>query len=224
MLTRRRGCPLQTGLPSPSVLVVAAVVTLALLTPAAPARAQALASTAGAAVQPPASVDPLSGADRIRWVTKSTIGPTSLLAGVISSGWGVARETPPEYSPDWKGFGARFGMRLSGVSLSNAIEGGLGAGWGEDPRYRRSGRGGIWPRVGHALKLSVMAARADGRLRPAYARYGAIVGSNIISNSWRVPSDSSGNDAIARSALGVSGRVVGNLFEEFWPDLWDRIH
>jgi hypothetical protein len=146
------------------------------------------------------------------------------MAGVLSAGYGTAVHVPEEYSPDWKGFAARYGMRLTGVSLSNAIEGGLGAAWDEDPRYPRAGQGRFWHRVGHALKLSVMAPRPGGGWRPAYARYIGNVGSNVISTAWRVPSAQSAADIAGRSALGVSGRMGGNLFEEFWPDVWKRIH
>jgi hypothetical protein len=181
---------------------------------------------------PPVAVDPtpapdpapLSGTGRIVWITKSTIGPQSLMAGVLSAGYGTAVHAPEEYSADWKGFAARYGMRLTGVSLSNAIEGGLGAVWDEEPRYPRSGQGGFWQRVGHALQLSVMAPRPGGRLRPAYARYSGVIGSNVISTAWRVPSARSAADIAGRSALGVTGRMGGNLFEEFWPDVWKRIH
>jgi hypothetical protein len=68
-------------------------------------------------------------------------------AGVISAAWGTAFNNPEEYGPQWRGFAKRYGMRLTGIATSNAIEAGLGSVWGEDPRYAAVGEGSVWSRV-----------------------------------------------------------------------------
>lgn len=160
----------------------------------------------------------ISGRERAEWFVQSTIGLRSLFGGTISAGWATAMNKPPEYESDWNGFAKRYGMRLSGVSVGNAIEAGIGTIWAEDPRYVRSGTGSFMGRVGHAAKLTVIARRGNG-FAPAYARYAAIAGNNFLSNSWRVPSDDSTTDAMFRTVVGFSGRFVSNLVEEFWPDV-----
>jgi hypothetical protein len=189
---------------------------------------------------------PLTGRERLSWYVNSSVGPKSLGAGVVSAAWGVARDSPDEYGANLRGFGKRYAIRLSGVAIGNGIEAGLGAVWDEDPRYQRTaalaasaqaagaqpvapaadaqagkkagaGRNRLWSRVGHAAKMTVMARRPDGRLVPAYARFTGIVGNNFMTNAWRVDSDSSVNDALSRSAVGVLGRFVSNLFDELWP-------
>lgn len=187
---------------------------LALLAAAVPAQGQQ------APDNPPA---PITAAGRLEWTVVSTIGLKSLGAGVVSAGWGTWRGTPHEYESNWEGFAKRYGMRLTGVSTGNAIEAALGAAWGEDPRYRRSGRGSLMNRVGHAAKLTVIAPRASGAMAPSYARYAGIVGNNFLSNAWRVESDSGVDDAWRRTAFGFSGKFVSNLFEEFWPDVRTRM-
>jgi hypothetical protein len=161
----------------------------------------------------------MSGDERARWIAASTIGPESLMVGVLSAGWGTWRGNPPEYGEKFDGFAKRYGMRLTGVSIGNSIEGALGAIWDEDPRYRRSPSPAFFARVGHAAKLTVMAPDARGNLRPAYARYAGNVGNNFLTNAWRVESESSAKDALVRSAVGVAGRFGANLFDEFWPDV-----
>lgn len=166
---------------------------------------------------------PLDRNERVRWFVKSTVGPKSLGAGVISSAWGTAFNNPEEYGPHWDGFAKRYGMRLTGVAASNAIEAGLGSVWGEDPRYPAVGRGKLWSRVGNAAKYSVAAKRSDGSTAPAYARYAGITGSNFMSNTWRAESESTTGAALQRTGLGFGGRFVSNLFEEFWPDIRNRL-
>jgi len=159
---------------------------------------------------------PLSGEARLRWVVKSTVGPKSLAAGLVSAGGGTALNRPPEYGPHWEGFAKRYGMRLTGIATSNALEAGLGAAWGEDPRYVRSTENRFLNRIGHAGRLTFMAYRANGSIAPAYARYSGIAGSNFLSNTWRVQSESTVGAALVRTALGFAGKFASNVFEEFF--------
>jgi hypothetical protein len=176
-----------------------------------------LATTGLPAYRPP------SGRDRLQWVVLSTVGPKSLAAGVFSAGFGTLFNLPSEYGTHWEGFGKRYGMRLTGISTGNVIEAGLGAAWGEDPRYRRSGQGGFGNRIGHAVKMTFFDKSSSGGTMPAYARYAAIGGNNFLSNSWRADSEATTSRASLRIMLGFLGRMGSNLFEEFWPDLTERI-
>jgi len=78
---------------------------------------------------------PITGRQRVKWVLVSPFEPESLLRGLFSAGWGTAANTPREYGPHWDGFAKRYGMRFTGLITSKNMEAGLGAIWGEDPRY-----------------------------------------------------------------------------------------
>jgi hypothetical protein len=166
---------------------------------------------------------PITVQERINWVVKGTIGPESLAAGLFSAGWGTEFNQPKTYGPHWEGFGDRYGMRLSGLALSNTMEAGFGAIWGEDPRYVRDAGAPFAHRLGHAAKMTFMAENRDGRDRLAYARFIAIPGSNFISNSWRAPGDDNAGNAAVRIGLGFFGRWGSNTFEEFWPDVKHKV-
>ncbi len=184
-----------------------------------------LAGAAGAVGQSTSSgTDPITGKERLKWFAESTVGPASLAGGVISSGWGTLFNSPREYGTHWDGFGQRYGMRLTGVSVSNATEAGLGAIWGEDPRYTPTEGQPFWNRMGHVVKMTFMAQNRHGGLRPAYARYVAIPGNNFLSNTWRADSEATLGHAGVRTALGFLGRMSGNAFEEFWPSISRRFH
>ncbi len=99
------------------------------------------------------------------------------------------------------------------------MEAGLGALIGEDPRYRRaSDDASFGRRVGHIVKWTFLAPNRDGDLRPAYARYVAIAGSNALSNTWRVESEANTDHLLERTALGFLSHMAGNTWDEFWPD------
>ncbi len=166
---------------------------------------------------------PITAQQRINWVVRGTIGPESLAAGLFSAGWGTLFNEPKTYGPHWEGFGDRYGMRLSGIAVSNTMEAGLGAIWGEDPRYTRDAGAPFGHRIGHAAKMTFMAQNRDGSLMPAYARLMAIPGSNFLSNAWRAPGDDTAGNAAVRTGLGFLGRFGSNTFDEFWPDVQRKL-
>ena len=164
--------------------------------------------------------DVISTEQRLKWVVSSTVGPASLAGGAVSAGFGTLINLPSEYQTHWSGFGKRYGMRLTGVASSNVVEAGLGAAWGEDPRYTRAAGQPFRSRLGHVVKMTFL----DSNNRPAYARYAAIAGTNFASNAWRADSEATAGRASLRVALGFLGRMSGNAFREFWPDIKARGH
>ena len=163
---------------------------------------------------------PITGKERLTWFLRSTAGVNSLLvAGPFSAGWGTAFKSPPEYPSNWEGFGQRYGMRLTGVSTSNAMEASIGSIWGEDPRYTRAEGAAFKGRVWHVIEMTFVARNREGQIMPAYARYMAIPGNNFLSNTWRADSEATASRALFRTAMGFLGRMAGNGFAEFWPDV-----
>lgn len=168
-------------------------------------------------------VSPISAKERINWVIKGTIGPESLAAGLFSAAWGTGFDEPKIYGPHWDGYGKRYGMRFTGIATSDAMEAGLGTVWGEDPRYRRDADAPFVNRLGHAAKMTFFANNRDGGVRIAYARFIAIPGSNFLSNAWRAPGDDTAGNAAVRVGLGFLGRFGSNAFDEFWPDVKQKV-
>jgi len=163
---------------------------------------------------------PVTGAQRVEWTVVGAVGPKSLsIVGPLAAAWQTGFNQPDEWGRGWSGFGKRYAEREADVAISNTIEAGLGALWGEDPRYIASGRKGIWPRARYALKTSVLAQDRDGHLRPAWARYAGNTLNNVIENAWLPPSQTTAAQTAARSGLGIVTRMGGNLWEEFWPDV-----
>ena len=166
-----------------------------------------------------APYEPLSGKQRVEWAASQTFGLESLLVGTWTAAIGTAKNKPEEYDPHWDGFAKRYGMRFTGIAASNTMEAGFGALWGEDPRYVRNQNLPFKKRIGNVFLYSVAARNREGKLMPAYARYIAIPGNNFLSNTWRVSSEATTNQALARTGYGVLAEVAGNAWSEFWPDV-----
>jgi hypothetical protein len=174
------------------------------------------------ASSPSLSIKPyhyIDGKQRLQWFLDSTVGPETLTVGLFSAGFGTARAKPKEYGGSWAGFGKRYGMRLTGVSTGNAMEAGLGALWGEDPRYFRTYRQPLKGRLLSVLIMTFLAHNRNGQLMPAYARYIATPGNNFLSNTWRANSEADTQSALLRTVWGFVGLMGKNTFTEFWPDL-----
>lgn len=161
----------------------------------------------------------ITGRERIEWIVVGTIGVRSLtLVGPLAAAWQTAFNTPAEWGQSWEGFGKRYLAREADVAISNTLEAGVGALWGEDPRYIPSGRKGIWPRARYAMTVVFLAQRRDGHLAPAWGRYVGNTLNNIVENSYLPPSITTPGQTVLRSANGFLGRLGGNLWDEFWPD------
>ena len=171
----------------------------------------------------PADYHPITAEGRLRWFVRSTVGPKTLVGGVISAGYGTAANHPHEYGTHWEGFGQRYGMRLTGVSTGNAMEAGLGAVWGEDPRYFHTVHQSLGGRAKNVVDLTFRAYHRDGERHPAYARYIATFGNNFLSNTWRVHSEADWRHAMLRSGEGFGARCVSNAVSEFVPQLWRKV-
>lgn len=173
----------------------------------------------------PDTYEPITWAGRFRWYVKSVIGPESLAAGVFVAGYQTARDQPSVWGTHWDGFGKRYGMRLSNIAVSNAIQGGVGSLWGEDPRYFREGDGAsMGARLGHVVKGAFEAKYRDGHYGPNVSYYIGSVSGNFISNAWRPSEQTTVGATMNRVGTGVLGKVVSNAFKEFWPDIHDHIH
>lgn len=193
-----------------------ALVLVLVLVVAREGRAQTPAAAAGA-------YTPITNAERGKWIVDGSIGPRSLATGVFTSSLLTATNSPREWERSWEGFGKRFGTREANVTISNGIEGGLGALWGEDPRYGRVGTGGVWPRVRHVLAAGVLARRGDGRMAPAWARYAGVAAGLEVTSRWMPPRATSAGGTTWRISGAVLGRIAGNAFTEFWPDVRERL-
>ena len=171
----------------------------------------------------PEDYHPITTYGRMGWFTRGTVGPKSLIGGVLSSAIGTAANRPYEYGPHWDGYAKRFGMRLTGISTGNAIEATLGSAWGEDPRYFHTVHDTFGDRVKNIADLTFRAYRPDGERHLAYARFVAVFGNNFLSNTWRAQSEADWQHALVRSAEGFGGRMLSNAVSEFVPQVWRKM-
>jgi hypothetical protein len=163
--------------------------------------------------------EPITPRQSLRWFIASTIGPPHVAAEVFLLACGTGLDRPKEYGPHWGGFADRLGIGMAGSATANAIEASAGLIFREDPRYFRVPEQPLKARIGNVARLTFAARDKDGNFGPAYARYVAIVATNLLSNTWRAHSEANTQDALLRASAGFTGRMAANAFQEFWPDV-----
>lgn len=162
----------------------------------------------------------ITGHERLDWFARRTVGWQAIGVGLVNAGFNTAIRNPEEWPGTWEGFGKRFGTRSAQVAISSGIEASLGAMWGEDPRYFRSGKSGTGGRIWYAVTSSFLTYREDGRRHLAWARFAGMAGGRAITNQWRPPSDRAWfKYCFQPLGTGVGFRITSNLLHEFWPDL-----
>jgi hypothetical protein len=166
----------------------------------------------------------MSARDRFRWVTITSLGPKNLAAGVFVAGIQTWRDEPETYGTHWDGYAKRYGARLAAGGTTNALEAVFGSLWGEDPRYHRAAGQPLKARLGHVVKMAFVTHNNVGDPQPAYARYIAVPGGILVSNTWRPESPSTVGHVAFQVGLSFLSRIAGNTFSEFMPDLLDRKH
>lgn len=184
-------------------------------------------ATAGAALaQPPAVVkpfEPITPEQRLKWFANAAVGPSNTLGSLIAASVDTWRNSPSEYGPHWAGYGKRFGLRSSGRAMESGLEAGLGAIWGEDPRYFRVPEKPFMGRVSNVIRMTVITHDSSGHGMPAYARFVAAPAVGFLSNAWVPDSQHSTGDAFNRIGGIFANQLVGNAFSEFWPDVRRRV-
>jgi hypothetical protein len=185
--------------------------------------AVAAAQSAAPDASATAAYVPITPRGRLTWVGQ---GSTSV-ASIAATGFGAALGTLTRWPSEWPrtiaGFGQRYADAAATGTISDAIEAGMGALWGEDPRYRRSTHTGPLARLRHVVAQVPLAPRSNGHPRPAWARLTATVGGNLIENTWLPASVTTPRQTTYRIADGFASRLLGNLWQEFWPDARQRL-
>jgi hypothetical protein len=162
---------------------------------------------------------PMSESDRAHWVYRSTFSITPMSMSLVESGITTWSNSPKEYGSHWDGCAKREATRIGASVLRNSIEAFAGDVWGENPIYRRQATGSPSTRLKYALKMTVMARRESGGIMPAYARFIAIPTTQVLSNTWRPPSETTAGATTMRIGMSFVRQFIRNTLKEFGPDI-----
>jgi Carboxypeptidase regulatory-like domain len=131
----------------------------------------------------------------------------------------------PGYAQGAAGYGKRLGAAFAGgysnILLGDAV---LPSLLHQDPRYFYQGTGTTKSRILHAMSTPFIARGDDGRREINYSNILGDLASGALANAY-YPSQDRGAGLVVRSAaIGIGGRMVLGIVQEFVLHKWTRQH
>lgn len=136
-------------------------------------------------------------------------------AGRVVAGAGIGQLSghPRNYGGGVAGFGKRLGAGFTSHAVGTTVEHAVAAPLHEDLHYHRSEKKGFAPRLGHALKSTVITTNTHtGRRRPAVGRLSGHAAAGAVSQAAL----HAGSGA-ATAGVGLAADAGANVAREFWP-------
>ena len=160
---------------------------------------------------------PLSPCAKARHSLSSTVGPVALIETAAYAGVLLALPTPLEWRQGAAGYGKRFASATGATGIRQAFAFALEVPLKEDPRYFRSERRGVWPRLGHALAATVVTRTDAGHSRFAFSGVTSAYGAAFLSNQWYPDRLNTVGQGFLQGTATLGLDALGNIITEFWP-------
>lgn len=167
---------------------------------------------------------PLSPKQKFWLATQGSFDYSSFISVGIQAGVEQATKTYPEFHQGAAGYGRYYWHTFADATVENYLVGAiLPSITREDPRYYTLYRGGFLHRTGYAVSRLWITKNDAGARR---INFSEIIGSGVATQvSIRYyPRQERGGaaDTFERWASSLLNDGVGNIFQEFWPDIHQR--
>jgi hypothetical protein len=166
---------------------------------------------------------PLGVKDKLLLHAEQTASPAFMMEMAAYAGALHWMDTPREWGQGAEPYGKRVTSAAGATAIRNTFAFALDSALGEDPRYRRSGHGNFFRRIGHAARETVVTRTDGGRRRFATWRFGSAVGAAYLSNLWYPDRLNTLSSGMEQSAATIGLDLLGNIGSEFWPDVKRKI-
>lgn len=187
---------------------------------------------------------PLTAHEKFHLFAKSAFDPASIGVVGLQSALSQAEDEFPAYGQGAAGYGKRFG-----ASLADEVSAGFWSNYfypvllKEDPRYFRLGEGGSSHRILYSVKQEFVCHTDKGGRQFNFSNVLGALTSGAISNAYypgnslirTIPATATSpatpvyeNDrgavlTLSRTAIALGYGIIGGLFDEFWPDIHDKL-
>jgi hypothetical protein len=172
--------------------------------------------------QPVEAYAPLTLKQKYLYSLDRVAGPSRLIGFAAHAGLDQLWKKPEQWGSEPESFGYRIASNFGDHLLKETIGFGVRAADGEDPRYFRSGHGGGLKRTAYAIGHTFWVHKDDGSMMPAYSLFVADCVTPALDQLWR-PGPFTGLREVRAGTLGMAGNVLMNVWQEFWPDVRQKL-
>lgn len=188
---------------------------------------------------------PLKPHEKFHLFARSAFDPVTIGLAGLQAGLSQADNQFPGYGQGAQGYGKRFGAAMAdGVSSSFFSNFFYPTLLKEDPRYFRLGEGGFKHRVFYGMKQEFVCHTDKGGRSFNFSNVLGAFTAGAISNLYypgnslirTIPATATTpaipvyhNDrgfglTMSRATIAVGYGMLGGLFDEFWPDILNKVH
>jgi hypothetical protein len=167
---------------------------------------------------------PLTPSQKFELAFKRSITPLTFIGAGLIAGIGQANNSFPQYGQGAQGYGKRFGSQYADTFDSNMIGSAIfPVILHQDPRYYRMGTGGFRKRFWYSLSTAVRTKGDDGKWQPGFSTILGSLAAGGISNLYFPPPDRGAGLTFERGSLQIAERALSLMFDEFLPDIQQRL-
>ena len=161
---------------------------------------------------------PLTWKQKFSFAARGTFDPVSIIGVGFAAGLEQANNSFAGYGQGAAGYSKRFAAKFvdgrTSDFLTHAVFPSL---FHQDPRYYYQGSGSFKSRFLHAVGSAFVTRSDSGRTVPNYSFVLGDMCSAALSNLYYPTANRGLNLVFNRAAVGLAGRVGGNLIREFLP-------
>jgi hypothetical protein len=154
--------------------------------------------------------------ERFEWWARDMLGPSAVAGDLTSAAWGQwVDDEPPEWTDDDEGYVKRLGAAAATTAITETSFSLLSAAFRQDTRYYRCPCQGIGPRIGHAIKMTLMARTPDGSTAFSLAKTASPFVGPLVTRATLYPDRYTLGDGALSGAYAVLMNAGWNLAREF---------
>jgi hypothetical protein len=167
--------------------------------------------------------DPAAWQSKLQFHAANAYGLDALAESAVYDGYRQLTDFPREWGQGAAGYGRRAASTLAYSGIRNALGFGLDMALHQDPRYYRSGEGGLWHRTRHAIRGTFLSRTDSGGETLAMWRFGSAYGAALLSNEWYPDRLNTMKVGLEQGTTQIAFDLLANLRSEFWPDVKKKL-
>jgi hypothetical protein len=169
---------------------------------------------------------PITAGQKFKLVTRSSFDPAEFVWYGLLAGISQAQNSEKAYGQGAEGYAKRYGSQFGdGVIESYMVEAIFPVIFRQDPRYFRTGRGGMWHREGNVLKRLVVTKGDNGNSQFNISEIGGAGAAAAISTySYHPSNEHDFGDVASTWGTQIAFDGLEMTFKEFWPDIRQKLH
>jgi len=161
---------------------------------------------------------PLTWKQKFSFAARGTFDPVAMIGVGLAAGIEQANNSFPGYGQGAAGYSKRYAAKFvdgrTSDFLTHAV---FPSVFHQDPRYYYQGSGTVKSRFVHAVSSAFVTRSDSGRTEPNYSYLLGDTSAAALSNLYYPQANRGAHLVFTNAAVGLAGRVGGNLLREFLP-------